>query len=216
MYFLDRSQAGITLAQKLRARRGKGTVVYALPRGGVPVGLEVAKALGAPLDTIVVCKIGAPQNPEFGIGAIAPGEVVILDQHSIKTLGITQQEVDEIMGRELNEMKRRILAYRSGGYSEGLEIDTALIIDDGLATGVTARAAIESVKLVEKPERVIYAAPICARESAERLRGVTDEVVCLSEVDDLGAIGNWYEDFHQLTDREVTECLHEANPTVTV
>ena len=193
--FKNRTEAGKKLAEKLLPYKKENPLVLAMPRGGVPVGYEVATALGSPLDTIVARKIGAPFHPEFGVGAIAPGDVIILDEASIKAHDIKREELEAVIVREREEMGRRIAKYRSGEYVRGKKADTIIIVDDGLATGVSARAAIESVRRVYKPKKIIFAAPICARDSAESLSALVDRVVCASSVDNLMAIGYWYEEF---------------------
>ena len=140
--FKNRTEAGKKLAEKLLPYKKENPLVLAMPRGGVPVGYEVATALGSPLDTIVARKIGAPFHPEFGVGAIAPGDVIILDEASIKAHDIKREELEAVIVREREEMGRRIAKYRSGEYVRGKKADTIIIVDDGLATGVSARAAI--------------------------------------------------------------------------
>src|SRR3989344_596007 len=205
--FKDRTEAGKKLAEALLSYKEEQPLVLALPRGGVPVGAVVAEALGAPLDTIVARKIGAPLHPEFGVGAIAPGDVLILDEVSISAHGIQRYDLDAVIDQEQKEMERRMIKYKSGEYAKGKNADTVILVDDGLATGVTARAAIQSAKLTYKPKKIIFAAPICAQDSARDLGNAADEVVCLSSVDNLVAIGYWYEEFEQTTDREVLEYL---------
>lgn len=223
--FKNRTDAGRQLAHKLLEYKIQNPLVLALPRGGVPVGYEVASKIKAPLDTIIARKIGAPFNPEFGMGAIAPGlrhaeagydhakagEVVVLDDASIQSLGLQRKDLDPIIKEETKEMNRRIVRYKSGEYSKNNAIDTAIIVDDGLATGVTARAAIESARITLKPKKIIFASPICASDTAERLRDLVDEVVCVSEVPNLMAIGYWYEEFDHTTDEEVVYYLEKAN-----
>ena len=209
--FKNRTEAGKKLAEKLLPYKKENPLVLAMPRGGVPVGYEVATALGSPLDTIVARKIGAPFHPEFGVGAIAPGDVIILDEASIKAHDIKREELEAVIVREREEMGRRIAKYRSGEYVRGKKADTIIIVDDGLATGVSARAAIESVRRVYKPKKIIFAAPICARDSAESLSALVDRVVCASSVDNLMAIGYWYQEFEQTTDEEVISYLEKAN-----
>ena len=209
--FKNRTEAGKKLAEKLLPYKKENPLVLAMPRGGVPVGYEVATALGSPLDTIVARKIGAPFHPEFGVGAIAPGDVIILDEASIKAHDIKREELEAVIVREREEMGRRIAKYRSGEYVRGKKADTIIIVDDGLATGVSARAAIESVRRVYKPKKIIFAAPICARDSAESLSALVDRVVCANSVDNLMAIGYWYQEFEQTTDEEVIYYLEKAN-----
>lgn len=209
--FRDRREAGTQLAEQLLPYGKEHPLVLGLPRGGVPVAYEVAFTLDAPLDTLVARKIGAPGNSEFAVGAIAPGDVIILNNASIESLGLTEKDLDPIIAREMQEMDRRMEHYQSGTYSTERRGDTVIIVDDGLATGMTARAAIESVKITLKPKRIIFVAPICARDAADMIRGLVDELVCLREVDNLIAIGRWYQDFPQVTDDEVVSYLEAAN-----
>jgi len=205
--FRNRQEAGELLAAELVRRGITGHVlVLALPRGGVPVGHEVARVLKASLDTLVARKIGAPGNREYGVGALAPGDVLILDEAALRSLGISQEALDPIIAEEMEEMARRMARYASGTYSENLPADTVIIVDDGVATGVTAMAAIESVKLLRKPRRLIFAAPICARDTARKLREWA-EVICLREADNMRAVGEWYEEFEPVSDEEVLQYL---------
>ncbi len=201
--FKDRREAGKLLAQKLIGYKGEYPLILALPRGGVPVGFQVARALEAPLDTLVARKIGSPKNPEFGVGAIAQGDVLILDKN------MDRKELDPIIVKEKEEMERRILKYKSGQYGASSPAKIIIIVDDGLATGVTARAAVESAFLQYKPLKLIYAAPVCAKDSAGTLRDLVN-VVCVMEPEHLMAIGEWYENFPQTSDEEVIELLEKA------
>lgn len=185
-------------------------MVLALPRGGVPVGFAVAQTLNAPLDTLVTRKIGLPSNPEFGIGAIAPGGVVVIDDSSLAASGLNRIEIEPVIEKETGEMERRILRYKSGQYGRNTPRDTIIVVDDGLATGVTARAAIESVRLQYAPLKLIFAAPVCAHDNTEILRSLVDDVVCLQESDNFVAVGEWYEDFSQTTDEEVIALLEKV------
>ena len=211
MLFQDREDAGKKLAEALKKEfAGKNVLIYALPRGGVPVAYEVAKVLDAPLDTIVARKIGALDNPEFAVGAIAPGDVLILDEESIRAWGIGKKELEEAITKETREMERRVIRYDSGKYAKENTADHILLVDDGLATGMTALAALESVRIQYPGKKVVLASPICARETSLKLRQTTP-VVCVSEVDNLMAIGRWYEKFDQVSDEEVIELLQKAN-----
>lgn len=205
--FRNRTDAGIQLADQLSEKFYEQPLVLALARGGVPVGFEVAKKLRAPLDTVVVRKIGLPHNPEYGIGAIAPGDVLILDVHTIKSLGISKKEVDMAVRKEMEEMERRIVHYQSGKWTAEFVAKTIIVIDDGLATGVTARAALESVRFNYKPSQLIFASPVCAADSIQTLNEFADEVICLLKPDSLVSVGMWYETFDQVTDEEVLACL---------
>ncbi len=205
--FKDRREAGKRLGEQLFPYKFKNPLVLALPRGGVPVGYEVATILDAPLDTIIARKIGLPGHPEYGIGAVAP-EVTVLNNAVIESLGIEREEIAESLKRETEEMYRRMNRYKTGGMSEGVEADTVIVVDDGVATGVTALAALRSVRNSHRPERLVFAAPICARDTAERLRQEA-EVISMYEIHNLMTIGMWYRDFNQLTDEEVLRMLRK-------
>jgi putative phosphoribosyl transferase len=184
-------------------------VVLALPRGGVVVGYEVARALSAPLDVVVARKLGAPGQRELGIGAIAPGGVRIVDEWAVRTLGISQAAIDKVTAEETAEMERRLKHYRGDRPVPDLRDRTAIIVDDGLATGVSARAAIQSVRQ-QGPARIVLAVPVCASETAAALRAEVDEVVCAEMPADFYAVGLWYENFDQTSDEEVTDLLRRA------
>jgi putative phosphoribosyl transferase len=207
--FEDRRDAGRRLAGKLSRFRGERPVVFALPRGGVPVGYEISHALGAPLDVFVSRKLGAPGQPEFGIGAVAAGGVRILNQDVVRRLGIPDDYVQKITAQELAEVERRLRYFR--GWRPETEVvgRTTILVDDGLATGVTARAAVQALRL-RKPRRLVLAAPVCAAQTAALFRTAVDELVCLESPSDLGAIGFWYRNFEQTSDEEVVELLERA------
>ncbi len=211
MLFRDRRQAGAELAETLRARQREGALpdplVLALPRGGVAVAREVAAALGAPLDVLVVRKIGAPHQEELGVGAMAGDEVPLLDDDALRHLGIGEAALAGVIERERAELRRRERLYRQGRPAPDLRGRTVIVVDDGLATGSTARAALRSVRRQE-PARVILAAPVCSPEGADLMRAEADEVICLHRLTAFMAVGLWYEDFGQLTDQDVLEALH--------
>ncbi len=207
--FEDRREAGRRLAGKLARYRDERPVVFALPRGGVPVAYEVARALGAPLDVLVARKLGAPGQPEFGIGAIAPGGVRVLNERAVAMLGIPDDYLDRVAEQETKEMERRTRRFRGERPEPDVRGRTAILIDDGLATGVTARAAIKALR-ERGPARLVLAAPVCAAQTAEALAAEVDDLVCLETPPDLGAIGFWYRDFEQTTDGEVVELLERA------
>jgi len=207
--FKDRADAGRQLAEKLIKYEEPDTVVLALPRGGVVVAYEVAKQLNASLDVIVARKLGEPSNPEYGFGAIAEGGVVVLDEAAIEFLGLTKKQIEEIVAVQTEELQRRVAAYRGSRPSLKLLGKTVILVDDGLATGVTARAAVQAIKLF-KPNRLILAVPVAALDSAQALRTKVDELVCLHERTDLSAVGQWYENFDQVTDEEVVAILEKA------
>jgi predicted phosphoribosyltransferase len=204
--FRDRTDAGRRLAEELQKYVQDNPIVLALPRGGVPVGYEISKALGIPMDVIVARKIGAPSNPELGIGAISEEDVMILDQPTIRLLGFTDGEIKYITGLEQQELKRRIELYRNNKPLPPLHNRTVILVDDGLATGVTAKAAIKSL-LKLRPKKLVYAVPVCAQDTAEAIRHYVDEFICLYSPYELSAIGLYYQDFDQVTDKEVTDIL---------
>jgi predicted phosphoribosyltransferase len=204
--FYDRTDAGRRLAAKLLEYRDERPLVLALPRGGVVVGYEVARALDAPLDVIVARKVGAPGHRELGIGAIAPGGVQVFDPLTVRMLGIRREEIDAIVAEETVEMQRRIRSFRGDRPAPDLHDRTVVLVDDGLATGVTARAAIHSIR-AERPRRLVLAVPVCAPETAEALRPEVDDLVCVETPPDFMAVGLWYNDFSQTTDEEVLDLL---------
>ena len=209
MHFRDRQDAGRQLGRLLLRYRDAAPAVLALPRGGVPVGYEVARALGAPLDVLVARKIGAPSQPELGIGAIAPGGVIVLDERTVAALGVTEAELEAIAARETAEMERRLARYRGDRPPPELRDRTVIVVDDGLATGVTARAAVASVRL-EEPRAVVLAVPVAAPESARAFGPLVDDLVAVIMPHDFRAVGLWYEDFEQTSDEEVLDLLARA------
>ena len=209
MVFENRTDAGKRLAGQLSRYMGKDTVVLGMPRGGVVVAYEVARALWAPLDVMVARKIGLPMNPEFGIGAIAPGGVVILDEESVRMFGITETHIRKLIEREKQEMEDRIRRYRGDLPFPELEEKTVILVDDGLATGVTARAAVRSIR-AHKPHMLILAVPACARETSAILSREVDELYCLTIPPNFRAVSQYYHDFAQTTDAEVILFLEKA------
>ncbi|MBV9454274.1 MAG: phosphoribosyltransferase [Rubrobacter sp.] len=209
MPFEDRRNAGRRLAERLRPYRDESPVVFTLPRGGVPVGFEVARSLDAPLDIIVARKLGAPDQPEFGIGAVAPGGVHVLNERAVRALGIPEDYLDWVSERETAEVTRRLQLFRGGRPYSSLETMTAILVDDGLATGVTARAALLALRRLN-PRRLVLAVPVCAQQTAELLRPETDDLVCLQTPKNLEAVGLYYRDFAQVPDEEVIRLLEEA------
>ena len=210
MVFDNRYEAGARLAEALKdeVKRGENSIVLALARGGVPIGSEIAKRLNLPLSVIVSRKLGAPGNEEFGIGAISELGSVVLDQASIRGLGLTRNELKRVIQTERAELKRRIKVYRGGKNLPDLQNRTVILADDGLATSVSARAAIKALKK-RSPKRIIFASPVCAQDSLSLLSGLVDRVVCLVIARELVAIGNWYRDFSQISDDEVVRLLQE-------
>jgi predicted phosphoribosyltransferase len=207
--FADRGDAGRRLAALLEALRAEHPVVVGIPRGGVPVAAEIASVLGAPLDVAVVRKIGAPANPEFAIGALAEGGVHVLSERAVAALGLSSAETRELIAGVQEELVERLLRYRGAQPPIDLRGRTAILVDDGLATGRSAMAAVESLRL-RGAARVALAVPVAAPESAERLRGYADEVICAEAPADLWAVGYWYEDFTPTPDAEVASLLERA------
>jgi predicted phosphoribosyltransferase len=208
--FADRSAAGEALGEALSRFAGSDAVVLALPRGGVPVGFEVATALGVPLDVLVVRKLGFPGHPEFAMGAIASGGVRVMNDEIPDGYLPPAAQIDAVTRVEQEELERRERAYR--GHRELISIQgrTVLLVDDGLATGTTMRAAVRAVRQLG-PLRIIVAVPVGSREACAALLMVADEVVCLRTPEPFTAVGLWYEVFDQTSDDEVARLL--ATPT---
>ncbi len=207
--FRDRHDAGRQLAALLERFREERPVVVAIPRGGVPVAAEVARALDAPLEVALVRKIGAPQNPEFAIGALAEGGVHIVSVESVRALGLSEPELRALLARGEAELAAQLRRYRGSRAPLDLTGRTALLVDDGLATGRSALAAVRSLRQ-RGAARVILAVPVAAPESAQALAEEADEVVSVETPEDLWAVGYWYEDFSPTSDEEVTTLLAGA------
>ncbi len=208
--FLDRAQAGRRLAAGVKKLRPALPVVYALPRGGVPVAIEVAEALDAPLDLLLVRKIGVSGQEELAAAAIVDGEAldVILNEEIMRAVGLTQVDIDAAAKRQLQEIERRRALYLPGRAPVPAEGRTAILVDDGVATGASMRAAIAAVRR-RRPRRIMVAVPVAAEETVRDLRGAVDDIVCLAAPARLGAVGNFYRDFHQIDDREVIALLRD-------
>jgi putative phosphoribosyl transferase len=204
--FADRHDAGRQLAQRLRSLAGEEPVVVALPRGGVPVAAEIARALGAPLEFLAVRKLGAPHNPEYGIGAIAEGGTRIFDPEALAVLGIDNRTLESIVVRETSELHRRVDTYRGDRPPRRLHDQLVIVVDDGVATGITDTAALRDIRSLG-PRHLVLAVPVCPPDSAARLRTEADEVVCLCEPTLLHGVGQWYRDFEQVSDDEVVAAL---------
>ncbi len=208
--YTDRTDAGICLAQELKHLAGRAdVVVVGLPRGGVPVAYEVAVALGVPLDVILVRKLGVPFQPELAMGAIGEDGVRVLDAGSVRFARISNDELLEVERRERAEMARRAVAYRADRKRVRLAGHHVVIVDDGIATGSTARAACEVVR-AQGASRVVMAVPVAPREWTYPLKGYADEFVCPSTPWDFAAVGQFYEDFEQTSDEIVVACLDRA------
>ena len=207
--FRDRSQAGKLLANRLSHYSGQDDVlVLALPRGGVPVAIEVARALRVPMDIFIVRKLGVPGREELAMGAIASGDVRVLNHHVAVHSGVNEHTLAQVLVREERELKRREQTYRNDRPTPNIEDKTAILIDDGLATGSTMRAAIMGVR-AHDPAKVVVAVPIAAPEICAEIGSQVDEVVCLRQPATLLGIGAWYDDFSQLSDEEVKALLAE-------
>jgi predicted phosphoribosyltransferase len=205
--FADRAAAGAALAAALRDRVGDGrVVVLALPRGGVPVAAPVAEALGAELDVFPVRKLGVPGQPELAMGAIAPGGVRVLNASVLEATGVDDDAVERVARDEGEELRRRELAYRGDRPPADLRGATVVLVDDGLATGATVRAAVQAVRAWE-PARVVVAVPVGAPGSCAAVANVADDVVCLHSPERFTAVGVHYDDFRQTTDEQVRALL---------
>jgi len=207
--FSDRHDAGRRLAALLLPLAAEQPVVIGLPRGGVPVAEKIAASLGATLEVLAVRKIGAPGNPEYGIGAIAEDGTRVLDREAVAALGIDGDALEAIVARESAELRRRVEAYRGNRLATSLQGRAVIVVDDGVATGVTDTAALRAVRR-HRPQRLTLAVPVCAPDSAARLRAEADELVCLLEPEQLYGVGQWYEDFTQVSDAEVLAALARA------
>jgi putative phosphoribosyl transferase len=207
--FADRADAGRQLAARLSFLRESQAVVLGLPRGGVPVAFEVARVLDAPLDVIVVRKLGVPFRPELAMGAIGEGGVRVINQEVVRRARVTQAELLLTEDRERAELDRYVRAYRARRSRLDVTDRAVVVIDDGIATGATARAACE-VARGQGARQVIFAAPAGATDSAEYVRQCCDEVICLRTATYFGGVGEWYEDFRQVADAEVATLLDRA------
>jgi putative phosphoribosyl transferase len=208
--FRDRADAGRVLAADLAGYAGRSDVlVLALPRGGVPVAYEVARALGAPLDVFLVRKLGLPGHEEFAMGAIASGGIRLINEQVVRAYGVTDGEIEAIASAEQRELDRRERSYRDGRPLPDLAGRTVILIDDGLATGATMQAAVLALR-EESPARIVVAVPVAAAETCDELRLLVNEIVCAETPTPFYAVGLWYEDFAQTTDEEVHELLSAA------
>ncbi|MBL1292196.1 phosphoribosyltransferase [Streptomyces sp. For3] len=210
MLFTDRTDAGRQLAEALRHLERRDPVVLGLPRGGVPVAYEVARALGAPLDVIVVRKLGVPYRPELGFGAIGEGGARVISDEIVRHAGVREKDLEAVERAEEAELLRRAQTYREGRPRLPLKGRTVVVVDDGVATGATARAACQVVR-AQGASRVVLAVPVASPDVAARLREDVDEVVCLSTPHLFSAVGAWYRDFSQTSDEEVVSLLARAS-----
>jgi putative phosphoribosyl transferase len=208
--FIDRRDAGRQLAEVLQPIiNAEECVILALPRGGVSVAYEVASRLGAPLDVLLVRKLGVPWQPELAFGAIASGGIVVLNEDSVKALGLTRDVIHDTIERERVELDRRERLYHDGHQAVDIAGRTAVVVDDGIATGSTVRAALKSLEQRGVRRRIV-ACPVAAAETVRGLAGEADEVVCLRTPAAFGAVGAWYDDFAPVFDSEVKELLERA------
>jgi putative phosphoribosyl transferase len=207
--FRDREDAGRRLAERLARYQSENPVIFALPRGGVPVGYEVARALKAPLEVFIARKLGAPNQPELGIGAVAQDGSRVLNERIVEAIDVSEEYVQRIAVEEIEEARRRLKLFRGERPEPEVRERTTILVDDGIATGVTTWAAIAALGQRE-PRRLVLAVPVCAAQTAESLRGEVDELICLEAPSDLMAISIWYRHFEQTSDEEVIELLERA------
>ncbi len=209
MVFTDRRQAGSRLAARLDHLRGEDVVVLGLPRGGVPVAAEVAARLEAPLDVVVVRKLGVPYQPELGMGAIGEGGVRVLNDEVIRMAGTSEEALRRVEREERSELERRVRRYRGERPPVDVAGRTAVIVDDGVATGSTAQAACRIVR-AQGAARIVLAVPVAPPGTGPAFRGLADEVVVVDTPPWFAAIGQFYDDFTQTSDAEVLDCLERA------
>jgi putative phosphoribosyl transferase len=208
--FRDRADAGRALAAALHHYANRNDVmVLALPRGGAPVAYEVARELGAPLDIFLVRKLGIPGHEEYAMGAIAEGGAIVLNRDLIRSLGIPPRAVESVIAQERVELERRAKLYRQGRTPPQVRDRVVILIDDGLATGSTMRAAVQALRSL-RPARVVVAVPVAPAQTCEALGDVADEIVCLRTPEPFHAVGLWYADFAQTLDNDVRELLEQA------
>jgi len=206
MIFKDRKEAGKLLAKKIPREYKRKAFVFGLPRGGVAVAAEIAKALSVPFDVIVCRKLGSFHNPELAFGALAPNDTEYIDWEMAERIGISPYEIGVVVKKETIELKRRNVLYRQGKKYPDLSDKNVFIVDDGIATGATIMAAIEFVKTLN-PKKIIISTPACTHDTAEKLHEVADELITLIETDNFYAVGQFYQNFPQVTDTEVLEIL---------
>ncbi|GGV86430.1 phosphoribosyltransferase [Streptomyces griseoloalbus] len=215
MRFQSREQAGQELAVRLLEWASSGDLanvtVLALPRGGVPVGAEIARVMRVPMDVLVVRKIGVPGSPEVGVGAIVGDDPPVFDRTGLRIMDLSEDELGSEVARERVELRRREQVYRGGRPAPDVRGHSVVVVDDGLATGITARAALRHVRRRE-PLRLTLAVPVCGHETAAALRDEADDVVSLHQPQHLRSVGEWYADFHQVSDQEVLKALRQLHP----
>jgi putative phosphoribosyl transferase len=207
--FRDRRDAGSRLAGLLRTFAADHPIVLGLARGGIPVAHEVARALQAPLDVWVVRKVGVPWHPELGIGAVAEGGFSYINPDVLQGVGLTRDQIEGIVQVKQREVEERVSSFRSGRPPPLLRDRTVILVDDGIATGGTVRAAIRSIR-AQGPRAIVLAVPVAAPDTLAELAAEVDRIVCLAKPDHLGAIGFWYADFTQVSDDDVLRVLEDA------
>jgi predicted phosphoribosyltransferase len=219
MPFVNRVEAGRLLAKALAAYKGQHLIVLALPRGGVPVAAEIATALGAPLDLILVRKIGVPSQPELAMGAVVDGgaPITVRNDDVIRLTGVTEEEFAAVRAEQLAEIERRRVKYLGNRAHPDVAGRVAIVVDDGVATGATTRAALQATRM-RKPSKLVLAVPVAPTDSLANLRELADDVVCLEDHEMFGAIGLYYSDFRQVSDDEVIKLLaqYPVEPAVPV
>lgn len=204
--FRDRRTAGRQLAVELESYAAEQPLVIALPRGGVQVGYEVARALDAPLDIWIVRKVGVPWHPELGVGAVAEGGYTYLQRGMLAALGLSEGELSDVLQRERAEVQRRVKLFRAGAPPPSVAGRTILLVDDGIATGGTVRVALRAIR-AQRPKRIVLAVPVAAPDTLEQLASEVDRTVCLLAPTSMHAIGLWYQDFQQVSNEEVVRLL---------
>ncbi|MFP3895996.1 MAG: phosphoribosyltransferase [Anaerolineales bacterium] len=209
--FADRTAAGQQLAEELaKYTDQEDVIVLGLPRGGVPVAFEVAKALKAPLDVFVVRKLGVPGNPELAMGAIASGDVRVMNEDVVRRLGISEEDIERVAIREREELERREEAYRGARPGIDVEDKTVILVDDGLATGATMRAAVNALRESD-PKRIIVAVPTAPAETCAEFENIADEIICLATPRPFFGVGGSYRDFSQTSNEQVRALLNKAD-----
>lgn len=209
----DRREAGERLAVRLERYKEDRPIVLALPRGGVVVGYAIARSLGVPLDVLIVRKIGAPDNPEYGLGALAEDGTHVIDEQRVREAGYRLEDLEATIQQELREIRRRAEAYRAGQPGVDVSGRTVILVDDGVATGVTLRVAIRSVRS-RGPKRVVVALGVAPQEAFHQLSRLADDVIALAVPELFFAVGEWYQHFDQVTDQEVQRLLLESRASV--
>jgi putative phosphoribosyl transferase len=210
LQFRDRREAGRLLAEKLKRFQGRDdVVVLALPRGGVPVGFEIAQELDAPLEVFVVRKLGVPGHEELAMGAIASGDTCFINEDVVKTLRVPPELLEHVIEVEQHELLRRESRFRDPEQPLNITHKTVILVDDGLATGATMRAAVDGVK-THNPSSVIIGVPVSSRDTLRKFQDIVDDVVAVALPEEFSSVGQWYRDFTQITDEEVAELLERA------